>query len=503
VSFRRRLIVLAAAAVASAVVLGSVATYVIVRADLRSSVDHQLGRLAVAVTVSSSARESANLDPNTQRQITTIVNGKATAPRVNALFGRRLADRVRAALSASSRAAAATRQLVLPGTALEEPIGYGQRVDPSGRVLETNASSQLLPVTARTLAVANRRSGSFYSDMTIAGLHVRVLTVPWERSAVQLALPLANVDHTLNRLAWTLVFVSLAGVALAALLGVLVGRAALTPVNRLTSTAERVSVTRDLTERIDVARRDELGRLAASFNRMLGALEASADAQRQLVADASHELRTPLASLLMNIELLAEGGPLPGREREQLLADVAGQIRELTVLVGDLVDLARQEPLNGNAEEVRLDEVAQEAIARATRHAPEQLFELEAEPVTIVGVPARLERAINNLLDNATKWNPSGHPIEVAVRAGEVSVRDHGPGIPPEDLPHVFDRFYRATGARGLPGAGLGLAIVRQVAEAHGGTVEASNALGGGALLRLSLPRARALPTSYSILDAR
>jgi len=205
----------------------------------------------------------------------------------------------------------------------------------------------------------------------------------------------------------------------------------------------------------------------------------------------------------MNIELLAEGGPLSGREREQLLADVTGQIRELTVLVGDLVDLARQEPVDGNAEEVRLDELAQEAIARATRHAPEQRFELEAEPVTIVGVPARLERAINNLLDNATKWNPSGRPIEVAVRAGEVSVRDHGPGIPPEDLPHVFDRFYRATGARGLPGAGLGLAIVRQVAEAHGGTVEASNALGGGALLRLSLPPARALPTSYAILDAR
>ena len=502
-SFRRRLILLAAAAVASAVVLGSIATYVIVRADLRSGVDHQLARLAVAVTVRSSPGEGANLDRNTERKIVAIVNGKATAPRVNALFGRRLADRVRAALSRSSSAAAAAQQLVLPRTALEQPIGYGQRVDPSGRVLETNASSQLLPVTAGTLAVANRRSRSFYSDTNVAGLHVRVLTVPWERGAVQIALPLDSVDHTLSRLAWTLAFVSLAGVALAALLGVLVGRAALTPVSRLTSTAERVSVTRDLTERIDVAQRDELGRLAASFNRMLGALEASADAQRQLVADASHELRTPLASLLMNIELLAEGGPLSGREREQLLADVTGQIRELTVLVGDLVDLARQEPVDGNAEEVRLDELAQEAIARATRHAPEQRFELEAEPVTIVGVPARLERAINNLLDNATKWNPSGHPIEVAVRAGEVSVRDHGPGIPPEDLPHVFDRFYRATGARGLPGAGLGLAIVRQVAEAHGGTVEASNALGGGALLRLSLPPARALPTSYAILDAR
>ena len=502
-SFRRRLIVLAAAAVASAVVLGSIATYVIVRADLRSAVDHQLARLAVAVTVRSSPGESANLDRNTERKILSIVNGKATAPRVNALFGRRVADRVRAALSRSSSAAAAAQQLVLPRTALEQPIGYGQRVDRSGRVLETNASSQLLPVTTGTLAVANRRWRSFYSDTNVAGLHVRVLTVPWERGAVQIALPLDSVDRTLSRLAWTLAFVSLAGVALAALLGVLVGRAALTPVSRLTSTAERISVTRDLTERIDVAQRDELGRLAASFNRMLGALEASADAQRQLVADASHELRTPLASLLMNIELLAEGGPASRQERDQLLADVSEQIRELTVLVGDLVDLARQEPVDGNAEEVRLDELVQEAVARASRHAPAQRFELDSEPLAVSGIPARLERAVNNLLDNAVKWNPPGSPIEVTVRAGQVTVRDHGPGFAPEDLPHVFDRFYRATRARGLPGAGLGLAIVRQVAEAHGGTVEASNAPGGGALLRLSLPRARALPTSYAILDAR
>jgi len=171
--------------------------------------------------------------------------------------------------------------------------------------------------------------------------------------------------------------------------------------------------------------------------------------------------------------------------------------------VGDLVDLARQEPVDGNAEEVRLDELAQEAVARASRHAPAQHFELDSEPLAVSGIPARLERAVNNLLDNAVKWNPPGSPIEVTVRAGQVTVRDHGPGFAPEDLPHVFDRFYRATRARGLPGAGLGLAIVRQVAEAHGGTVEASNAPGGGALLRLSLPRARTLPTSYAILDAR
>jgi two-component system sensor histidine kinase MprB len=507
VTFRRRLIVLAAAAVASAVVLGSIATYVIVRADLRSGVDHQLAGLVRAISGKSSIgahlAPAPTLSSSAREAVARVVNGKSTAPRVDALFGRRLADLIRAALPNVSTGATTTGEPVLPRTRLEQPVGYAQYVSPNGSVLPTNPSSQLLPVTPATLAAARRRSGSFYSEETVAGLHVRVLTAPSEGGAVQIGLPLDSVDHTLNRLAWTLALVSLAGVAFAAGMGVLVGRAALAPVSRLTSTAERVSVTRDLTERIDVAQRDELGRLAMSFNRMLGALEQSAEAQRQLVADASHELRTPLASLLMNIELLAEGGPAARQERDELLADVSEQIRELTVLVGDLVDLARQEPVDGNAEEVHLDELVQEAVARASRHAPAQHFELDSEPLAVLGVPARLERAVNNLLDNAVKWNPPGSPIEVTVRAGQVTVRDHGPGFAPEDLPHVFDRFYRATRARGLPGAGLGLAIVRQVAEAHGGTVEASNAAGGGALLRLSLPRARTLPTSYAILDAR
>jgi two-component system sensor histidine kinase MprB len=263
-----------------------------------------------------------------------------------------------------------------------------------------------------------------------------------------------------------------------------------------------VSATGDLSERIGAGRDDELGRLATSFNRMLAALEAGAEARRQLVADASHELRTPLASLLMNVELLAEDAGLVGRERERLLADVGQQIRELTVLVGDLVDLARQEPTSAGASQVRLDELVHEAVARAARYAPDQRLEIDSEPCVVNGVDARLERAVNNLLDNALKWNPPGRPIEVTVKDGTVSVRDHGPGIDPADLPHVFDRFYRAAAARGLPGAGLGLAIVRQVAEAHGGSVEASNAPGGGAMLQLRLPSEPRLLTSYPVLEA-
>jgi two-component system sensor histidine kinase MprB len=320
--------------------------------------------------------------------------------------------------------------------------------------------------------------------------------------AIQAALPLDGVDHTLSQLELALAIVCLGGIVLAVLLGVLVARSAVKPVSALTSTAERVSVTGDLSERIPAGRDDELGRLAASFNRMLAALEAGAEARRQLVADASHELRTPLATLLMNVELLAEDGGLVGGERERLLADVGQQIRELTVLVGDLVDLARQEPTSAGASQVRLDELVHEAVARAARYAPDQRIEIDSEPCVVTGVDARLERAVNNLLDNALKWNPPGRPIEVTVKDGTVSVRDHGPGFDPADLPYVFDRFYRAAAARGLPGAGLGLAIVRQVAEAHGGSVEAANAPGGGAVLQLRLPSESRLRTSYPVLEA-
>jgi two-component system sensor histidine kinase MprB len=309
-----------------------------------------------------------------------------------------------------------------------------------------------------------------------------------------------GVDHTLNRLAVVLVLVSLAGIGVAAALGVLVARAALAPVRTLTTTTERVSKTKDLSERLAVRGDDELARLAMSFNRMLAALEASSEAQRQLVADASHELRTPLASLLMNIELLGENGRLARADREPVIADLTGQIHELTVLVDDLVDLARAEPSEADAEHVRLDEIVAEAVARAELHARGQRFILELEPSTVMGVAPRIHRAVNNLLDNAVKWNRAGQPIEVRVRDGEVSVRDHGPGFTAADLPYVFDRFYRATQSRGLPGAGLGLAIVRQVADAHGGTVEATNAEGGGALLRMRLPKAsEVLPESLPV----
>jgi two-component system sensor histidine kinase MprB len=246
--------------------------------------------------------------------------------------------------------------------------------------------------------------------------------------------------------------------------------------------AEEVTATRDLTRRIDVQNEDELGRLASAFNEMLVALDASVKAQRRLVADASHELRTPLSSLRTNIEVLAGGKKLPPGERQKLLADVTGQVEELSTLVGDLVEIDRERP--AEVEDVRLDELVRHAVARAKVRAPKVLFRTQLDESLVRGAPAQLERAVSNLLDNAAKWSSS---VDVAVSDHEVTVRDHGPGISEEDLPHVFDRFYRATNARNLPGSGLGLAIVRHVAQTHGGEATAENAPDGGAVFRFRL----------------
>jgi len=302
------------------------------------------------------------------------------------------------------------------------------------------------------------------------------------------ALPLGGVESTLSHLRLILVIVSLGGIALAAALGLLVSRAALAPVRRLTGAAERVAQTQDLGHRIDAGEGDELGRLAAAFNTMLAALERSQLAQRRLVADASHELRTPLTSVGANLDALAIGESLAPGERARAVASARAQLGELTVLVGDLVDLSKGEVPEVEVEAVRLDLAAGGAIGRARLHAHGCRFLLAAEPCLVRAAPARLDRAIANLLDNAVKWGPPGGPVEVRVADGRLEVRDHGPGIAAADLPRVFDRFYRAPAARGRPGSGLGLAIVRQFAETHGGAVRAANDPDGGARMTLELP---------------
>ncbi len=380
-------------------------------------------------------------------------------------------------------------QLTLQAPAVEGATGYVQLSLANGEVLTSTARSSQLPITAATRAVASGHRSAFFSDVDDHGTLVRVLTAHAAKdSAWQVALPLGDLDSTLDHLRLVLALVVLGGIALAAALGLLVSRAALVPVRRLTGAAERVARTQDLGHRIKTAGEDELGRLSASFNTMLAALERSRLAQQQLVSDASHELRTPLTSIQANLDALALGDRLAPQERARILAAAQAQLRELTVLVGDLVDLSKNEVEEVEVEDVRLDLAAAAAIGRARLHAPGCRFVLDAEPCLVRAAPGRLDRAIANLLDNAVKWDPADDAIEVRVRAGTLEVRDHGPGIAEEDLPRVFDRFYRAPAARGRPGSGLGLAIVRQMAEAHDGAVYAANDPGGGARLTLELP---------------
>ncbi len=366
---------------------------------------------------------------------------------------------------------------------------FVQVVTSAGSVQRTGSEAGQLPVTAITRAVALGTRGTQIADMSVQGIRLRVLTAQLQSGiAVQIAQPLTQIDATLGRLSLYFLLIAVVGTLGAAALGAFVARTALIPVRRLTHAAEEVTVTRDLRRRIDVRSTDELGRLAMSFNAMLSALEQSIASQRQLVADASHELRTPLTSLRTNLEVLLQSDRLDAPTRAQLIGDLVGQIEEMTGLVGDIVELARDQERPLESEEIRLDHLVADAIVRVARHHPSIRFEPRLHETIVIGAPQRIDRAVTNLLDNAAKWSPAAESIDVLVDDGSVTVRDHGPGFAAEDLPHIFDRFYRSAMARGMPGSGLGLAIVRQVAETHGGTVVAENAPGGGALLRLSLP---------------
>jgi two-component system, OmpR family, sensor histidine kinase MprB len=436
-SFRARLALVAAAAVALAVIAASFVVYFVVKDQLRSTVDESL-----RTTAAQLAR-------------TPVHDFK---------------------------------HFVVPTPKLGGAPGYPQIVRADGEVFLPPRATLTLPVSEEIKRIAREGTGTHLEDEHVRGTHLRMLAFPYDVGfAVQIARPLTEVDHSLGRIKNLLILIAGGGIAIAGALGLAVARAALAPVRRLTSATENVTETGDLSERIDASGRDELSRLAGSFNTMLGALEESTRAQRQLVADASHELRTPLTSLRTNIEVLASNRELPAGERERLLRDVVEQLGEMTTLVAELIELARGEQQRAEPEEVRLDLVAADAVERARRDRPAVNFVTSIEESVVHGIPSNIERAVANLLDNAAKWSPPNGEVEVAVRDGRVSVRDHGPGIEEEHLPHVFDRFYRAPSARGLPGSGLGLAIVRQVAEAHGGAVVAERAEGGGTRITLRL----------------
>ena len=276
-------------------------------------------------------------------------------------------------------------------------------------------------------------------------------------------------------------------VLLSVLIGGWIAEKALAPVRRLTKTAEEVARTRDLSIRLDEDGHDEVSRLGAAFNQMLVALDRSLTAQRQLVADASHEFRTPLTSIRANAELL-ERGKVREDEQDAVARAVVEQVDELDGLVTDLIELALDGEAATKFEDVRLDEIVSIEVDRLRRNLTGATFDVKSEPCTVQGDAERLSRAVANVLGNAVKWSPEGASVDVSVARGSVVVRDHGPGIDEADLPLVFERFYRSPAARGTAGSGLGLAIVRHVVEAHGGSVEATNAPDGGAVFTLRFP---------------
>ncbi len=447
-TLRRRLVLLVTAAVALAVALASAITYVAVRGQLRGQVDDALASF--------------------------VPDDRAPTP----------GDVLVAPMRAPGH-----EPVLVPRDRLGGATAFVQAVFPDGRVVRS-AQGVELPVDEDVEAVARGARGAYFTDAEVDGTHVRVHVARMPGGeAIQLARPLTEVDATLRSLALVLGGIGLLGIGVAAGLAVLVARATLAPVRRLTDAAEHVAATSDLRQRLPAdPEGDELDRLSAAFNAMLGALERSQAAQRQLVADASHELRTPLTSVRANVDLLARARDLPDEDRDRALDSARRQLAELTVLVSDLVDAAREGPVpEEELEDLRLDLVVRAAIEQSRRFAPDREVRVRAVPCLVRGSRPKLHRAVANLLDNALKWGPPDRPVEVAVAGGVVTVRDHGPGFADDDVAHVFDRFYRADTARGLPGSGLGLAIVKQAAEAHGGAVRAANADGGGAQLTLSL----------------
>jgi two-component system sensor histidine kinase MprB len=367
---------------------------------------------------------------------------------------------------------------------------YMQIVYADGRVARPDTQTLELPVGPEELAVARGDTGTSLRDVTVDGEHLRVAIAPTATgSAVQFARPLEGVDATTDDLRMTLIVLGVGGVGIAALLALAMSRAVLRPLARLTRAAEHVATTQDLGASIDVRRRDELGRLASSLNEMLVALDASRRQQRQLLTDASHELRTPLTSLRTNIEVLAAQPGVPEAEYRRVLADLTAQFDELTTLMDDLAALADEDELPAEAMvAVDVGELARAAVERVRLRAFEVGVALDLiEPAVVPGRRAALERALVNVLDNACKWSPPGERVSVEVRDATITVRDRGPGIDAADLPHVFDRFYRAPSARALPGSGLGLAITRRVIDDHGGSVSMEPAPDGGTVAVIQL----------------
>lgn len=448
-SLGRRVTWIVAGAVAVAVALTALASYVAVSRQLRDQADRELRLQAAAV------QRIVAVNPAAARGAAQLTIPMFDAP-------------------------------TLPNLGSREggPLGTVQAFTATGRPRTLLSVAGPLPaVEAVDRAVAAGRRGTLLRTVTAGGERYRVITVPvGSAGAVQIGKSLAGADAVVRQLVLALLLISTGGVAVGIVMSRVLTARATAPVRSLAAAADRIARTDDLSLRIPPGGDDELGQLARRFNAMLDALQASraelagsVAAQRQLVADASHELRTPITSLRTNLEVLLEGGELTDDARRSLLSSLVEQTSELGALVADVIELARGEATTAEFEPVDLDAIVVEQVARMQRHFPGVVFTVHREPVTVDGAADRIARAVANLLDNAAKHSGAGGLVEVTVDHDGVRVRDHGPGIDPQDLPHLFDRFYRGASARSMPGTGLGLAIVRQVAETHGWRVHAEN----------------------------
>ena len=443
---RGRLTVLSAGIVGLVLILGSFAAYAAVRSALRDQIDDQLRGQAAFFT---------------------------RIPRFDADHDGRQGGLPPGAQPGSLQ--------VRPPPGRADNVDLGQTIAADGTVLRQIRSGTrfTIPVTDTDREVALGTHPLFLSDRTVSGNHLRVITAPLPGGgALQAARSLSVVDGALRDLRLILALLVIVGTAAAALLARVFSKPALEPVTELTRAAEHIEATGDLGRRIEARSGDEVGRMATSFNGMLDRVQDSVDAQRQFVADASHELRTPVAALRTNVEVLEDGGDaIDPEQRAAILHDVVAQADELGLLVGDLMELARGEERRDEPEEMRLDTLVEEAVGRARRHAPGVTFTTTLEPCVVAGAPDRISRAVNNLLDNAAKYGPHDGTVEVSVTVegvrAQVAVRDHGPGVDPAEVDHIFDRFTRGAQSRTESGAGLGLAIVKHLIELHGGSVTA------------------------------
>ena len=457
VSLRWRVMLLAMSMVLMAVVLMGVAVYAVVSRALYDDLDSQLYKRAQLLVESG----SLEMDPGKAIEATAYSDMNA--------------------------------RLVIPGRA-----GY--------------QTSDNIPIGEPEKAVI---AGNLGISLRTVG-HQRVFAVHFsDGSSLILSKSLGPTGDLLKKLGTVLFWVGGIGVAIAAIAGGMVATAGLRPVARLTQAAERVARTDDLRP-IPVVGHDELARLTEAFNMMLRALAESRDRQARLVTDAGHELRTPLTSLRTNVELLMAsmrpGAPrIPEDEMADLQADVMGQIEELSTLVGDLVDLTREDAGRVVHEVVDISDVIDRSLERVRRRRNDIEFDVTVTPWQVYGDTAGLGRAVLNLLDNAAKWSPPGGRVGVVLRQIDANhaalvVSDNGPGIPAHERDLVFERFYRSTAARAMPGSGLGLAIVKQVVAKHGGTLLVTDTVDGGdppgTSMHMVLPGRPPVPTGSATHDS-